>query len=99
MVKKTDSSFSGAVKAQKAKQFKGIDKLESRLLKAQKRVFYKDIDEFENIYEKLFPGQKLQERTENFFDYYVQIGNNFIPKLIQNLDPLRKSLTILEFKK
>ena len=93
----TDSSFSGAVKAQKAKQFKGIDNLEKRLLKAQKRAFHKEITEFENIYENLFPGQKLQERTENFFDYYVQIGNNFIPELIQNLDPLKKSFTILEF--
>ncbi len=93
----TDPSFSGAVKAQKAKQFKGIDNLEKRLLKAQKRAFCKEIIEFENIYENLFPGQKLQERTENFFDYYVQIGNNFIPELIQNLDPLKKSFTILEF--
>tara|TARA_Y100000768_G_scaffold171563_1_gene128384 strand:- start:4525 stop:5415 length:891 start_codon:yes stop_codon:yes gene_type:complete len=97
LVKMTDPSFSGAVKAQKAKQFKGIDNLEKRLLKAQKRAFCKEIIEFENIYENLFPGQKLQERTENFFDYYVQIGNNFIPELIQNLDPLKKSFTILEF--
>ena len=97
LVKMTDQSFSGAVKAQKAKQFKGIDNLEKRLLKAQKRAFCKEIIEFENIYENLFPGQKLQERTENFFDYYVQIGNNFIPELIQNLDPLKKSFTILEF--
>ena len=66
-------------------------------IKAQKRAFFKEIIEFENIYENLFPGQKLQERTENFFDYYVQIGNNFIPELIQNLDPLKKSFTILEF--
>jgi uncharacterized protein YllA (UPF0747 family) len=50
------------------------------------------------IYDNLFPDEKLQERTENFFDYYDQIGDNFIPELIENFNPLNKSLTILEFK-
>ena len=36
LVLKTDSSFKGAVKAQKSKQLKGIERLELRLLKAQK---------------------------------------------------------------
>ena len=98
LVKKTDFSFSGAVKAQRAKQFKGIDKLEKRLLKAQKKIFENDIKNFMIIYENLFPNEKLQERTENFFDYYDQIGDNFIPELIENFNPLNKSLTILEFK-
>ena len=39
LVSQTDASFGGAVAAQQAKQFKGIDHLEKRLLKAQKRVF------------------------------------------------------------
>ena len=98
LVKKTDFSFSGAVKAQRAKQFKGIDKLEKRLLKAQKKIFENDIKNFMIIYNNLFPDEKLQERTENFFDYYDQIGDNFIPELIENFNPLNKSLTILEFK-
>ena len=98
LVKKTDFSFSGAVKAQRAKQFKGIDKLEKRLLKAQKRIFENDIKNFLIIYDNLFPDEKFQERTENFFDYYDQIGDNFIPELIENFNPLNKSLTILEFK-
>ena len=72
-------------------------KIKNLLLQLSKINNDKEIIEFENIYEYLFPGQKLQERTENFFDYYVQIGNNFIPELIQNLDPLKKSFTILEF--
>ena len=37
LANKTDKSFIGAVKAQEAKQLKGLDKLEKRLLKAQKR--------------------------------------------------------------
>ncbi len=98
LVKKTDFSFVGAVKAQKAKQFKGIDKLEKRLLKAQKRLFENDIKNFIIIYDNLFPNEKLQERTENFFDYYDQIGDNFIPELIENFNPLNKSLTILDFE-
>ena len=37
LIKETDVSFEGTVKAQKSKQFKGIDHLEKRLLKAQRK--------------------------------------------------------------
>ena len=97
LVNKTDSSFSGAVRAQKAKQYKGIDKLEKRLLKAQKRKLNDEIMSFEKIHNILFPNEKLQERIENFFEYYDQIGDDLIPQLIENFDPINKSLTILEY--
>ncbi len=97
LVSKTDSSFSGAVRAQKAKQYKGIDKLEKRLLKAQKRKLNDEIMSFEKIHNILFPNEKLQERIENFFEHYDQIGDDLIPQLIENFDPINKSLTILEY--
>ena len=51
IAKKTDSTFEGAVKAQKSKQFKGIDKLEKRLLKAQKRKYIGHLEQMELIYD------------------------------------------------
>ena len=98
IVLKTDPSFNGAVKAQRSKQFKGIDKLEKRLLKAQKRKFQDHFKKTEFIYDSLFPEDIYQERKENFFQYYIQFGNNFIPDLINNFNPLNKKITILEFE-
>ena len=98
IVLKTDPSFNGAVKAQRSKQFKGIDKLEKRLLKAQKRKFQDHLKKTEFIYDSLFPENIYQERKENFFQYYIQFGNNFIPDLINNFNPLNKKITILEFE-
>ena len=98
MVSKTDSSFEGAVKAQKSKQFKGINNLEKRLLKAQKRKLNDQVQNIELIHKSLFPNNKLQERTENFFEYYLYFGYNFIPDLIDNFNPLSKEFIVLESK-
>ena len=96
IVSKTDSSFEGAVRAQKAKQYKGIDNLEKKLLRAQKRKLNDQVKKIELIYDILFPNNTLQERKENFFDYYLQFDYNFIPDLMNNFDPLNKEFTILE---
>jgi bacillithiol biosynthesis cysteine-adding enzyme BshC len=98
IVSKTDSSFKGAVKAQKAKQYKGIDNLEKRLLRAQKRKLNDQVKKLEVIYNSLFPNNKLQERTENFFDYYLYFEHNFIPDLIDNFNPLNKNFIVFESK-
>ena len=78
LVKKTDISFLGAVKAQEKKQLNGLDKLEKRLLKAEKRKFKDEIGRLITIQEYLFPEQKLQERTINFSEFYLDYGENLI---------------------
>ena len=97
IAKKTDSTFEGAIKAQKSKQFKGIDKLEKRLLKAQKRKYIGHLEQMELIYDNLFPENILQERKKNFFDLYMKFGYNFIPDLIKNFNPLNKEFTVFKF--
>ena len=96
IISKTDQSFVGAVKAQKAKQFKGIDNLEKRLIKAEKRKLKVQVEELEFIYDLLFPDDKLQERRENFFDYYYRFGYNFMPDLIDSFNPLSKEFIVFE---
>lgn len=96
IISKTDQSFVGAVQAQKAKQFKGIDNLEKRLIKAEKRKLKVQVEELEFIYDSLFPDDKLQERRENFFDYYYRFGYNFIPDLIDSFNPLSKEFIVFE---
>ena len=88
LVKQTDASFEGAVKAQRAKQFKGIDNLEHRLLKAQKTKLADQVARLTLLHETLFPNESLQERTVNFSEFHLQYGKELISILSKKLDPL-----------
>jgi bacillithiol biosynthesis cysteine-adding enzyme BshC len=97
LAEQTDESFLGAVKAQEMKQLKGLDKLEKRLLKAQKRKLSDEVSRMIEIQNELFPNQSLQERNTNFSEFYLEYGDQLIPKLIENLNPLKGEFLILNF--
>ncbi|MBJ6367863.1 bacillithiol biosynthesis cysteine-adding enzyme BshC [Snuella sedimenti] len=95
LAKQTDESFVGAVKAQEVKQLKGIEKLEKRLLAAQKRALSDQVTRMTDLQNQLFPNQSLQERNTNFSEFYLEYGSQLIPCLIEELDPLQGTFTIL----
>jgi bacillithiol biosynthesis cysteine-adding enzyme BshC len=84
LAQKTDKSFLGAVKAQEAKQIKGLENLEKRLLKAQKKKHADELERITDLQNELFPNQSLQERQANFSEFYLENGNHLIEKLITN---------------
>ncbi|UGS24417.1 bacillithiol biosynthesis cysteine-adding enzyme BshC [Flavobacterium channae] len=94
---KTDKSFLGAVKAQEAKQLKGLDKLEKRLLKAEKRNHSEKLERIIQIQNELFPNQTLQERKANFALFYNEINNfeAFFSLLKTQLQPLTQNFSIV----
>ena len=91
----TDKSFLGAVKAQEAKQIKGLENLEKRLLKAQKKKYVAELQRVVDLQNELFPNQSLQERKVNFSDFYLETGKALIEKLVNELKPLEFNFTIL----
>jgi len=95
ITKLTDKSFIGAVKAQEVKQSKGLDNLEKRLLKAQKRKLSTVLEQITDLQNELFPNKSLQERQANFSEFYLECGENLIPKLIERLKPLDNKFEII----
>ena len=91
----TDKSFLGAVKAQEAKQIKGLENLEKRLLKAQKRKYSETLERITDLQNELFPNQSLQERQANFSEFYLENGEKLIPILINELQPLEDNFNII----
>ncbi|HAT75779.1 MAG TPA: bacillithiol biosynthesis cysteine-adding enzyme BshC, partial [Flavobacterium sp.] len=91
----TDKSFLGAVKAQEAKQTKGLENLQKRLLKAQKRNYSETLERITTLQNELFPNQSLQERQANFSEFYLEIGESFIPQLCNELKPLENNFNII----
>jgi bacillithiol biosynthesis cysteine-adding enzyme BshC len=92
---KTDSSFIGALKAQEIKQIKGIEHLEKRLLKAQKRKLVDVLERIIQLQNELFPNQSLQERQNNFSEFYLENGDDLIPTLIKKLRPLEQYFEVV----
>lgn len=91
----TDKSFLGAVSAQERKQIKGLENLEKRLLKAQKKKLADHVSRITEIQNELFPNQNLQERVCNFSEFYLEYGDQLIPILINNLEPLQGEFLVL----
>lgn len=91
----TDKSFIGAVKAQEIKQIKGLDNLEKRLLKAEKRVLSEQLARIIQLQNELFPNQSLQERKANFSEFYIDFGQELLPKLLDKLQPLENEFKVI----
>lgn len=91
----TDKSFLGAVKAQEAKQIKGLENLEKRFLKAQKRKYHSELERIIQLQDELFPNQSLQERQVNFSEFYLESGKSLITNLFTELKPLENNFAIL----
>jgi uncharacterized protein YllA (UPF0747 family) len=97
LAKQTDVSFIGAVNAQETKQLKGLGNLEKRLLKAQKRKLTDVVLRLTKLQNELFPNKSLEERTRNFSEFYLEIGEELIPMLLESLNPLDLTFSVIEY--
>lgn len=89
-----DVTLKGVVEAEKAKQTNALENLEKRIKKAEERNFETAITQLINLKEKLFPGGILQERKENFLNFYLN-DPSFIKILLQEFDPLDFQMNII----
>jgi bacillithiol biosynthesis cysteine-adding enzyme BshC len=97
LAKQTDVSFIGAVNAQEKKQLKGLNNLEKRLLKAQKRKLSDEVSRLTILQNDLFPANSLEERTRNFSEFYLELGEDLIPLLFEALNPLDLTFSVIEY--
>lgn len=95
LAEQTDPTFKNAVAAQEKKQLRGLDALEKRLLKAQKRKHRDLLARLEILQNQLFPGGNLQERIDNFSQWYCEYGASWLPELGEQLDPLNLEFNLI----
>lgn len=91
----TDASFSGAVKAQEAKQLKGLENLEKRLKKAEKKNHAAQLERIAHLQNELFPAHSLQERRANFSQFYLEHDGRLLSELFKRLKPLEQEFTVI----
>jgi uncharacterized protein YllA (UPF0747 family) len=82
-----DKTLEGFIKAEQQKAFKSIENIEKRLKKAEEKNQETGISQLMNVKSKLFPEGGLQERTDNFLNFYLN-DPQFLSTLLQTFDAL-----------
>jgi len=89
-----DASLKKFVASEREKHLKLLEKTEKRIKKAEERKHDTALGQIERLQERLFPDDSLQERKENFLNFY-QNDENFIQDLLQTLPAFDKRFFIL----
>ena len=80
-----DKSLEGALGAESNKILKSVDNLSKRIKKAEEKKQETGLTQLERLKEKLFPEGGLQERKDNFLNFYLN-NNQFIQEIKAHLD-------------
>lgn len=96
LVAQTDYSFKGAVDAQRAKQLKGLEKLEKRWLKAELKCNQDLVKRLQDFLESINKNKVPQERYQNYVS--LLLSGFSIAKLKEVIKPLKSVLTVLMVK-
>lgn len=93
--KEIDPTLEKAVLAEGAKQVKSLEQMESKIVRAEKQRHETALNQIRSLRDKFFPGNGLQERTDNFTQFYLKYGDEFFDVLKANLDPLDNRFVII----
>ena len=82
-----DPTLGPFVAAQARQTENNLDAIEKKFLKAEKRIQSERLHQAEVLKDKLFPGGSLQERTDNFLNFYLT-NPDLLKELGTSLEPL-----------
>lgn len=84
---RVDPTLEGFIAAEAAKTRKVFENIAKRIRRAEEKKMETEINQLENIKNKLFPEGSLQERHDNFLNFYIN-KPAFIDDLKGAFDPL-----------
>ncbi|MEQ9287144.1 MAG: bacillithiol biosynthesis cysteine-adding enzyme BshC [Cyclobacteriaceae bacterium] len=90
-----DGSLKGFVGAELNKAMKSMENIEKRLKKADEQKHEVTLNQITGLKEKLFPNGGLQERHDNFLNFYLN-QPDFIAGLLDCFDPFDFRFNILK---
>lgn len=94
--KAIDPTLEKAALAEGNRQTKIVAQFETRLRRIEKQKYQDATDTIRALRAKLFPGNSLQERKDNFLNVYLEEGEAMFPALIEALDPLEAGMVIVQ---
>lgn len=72
-----------------------VEKAEKKLIRAEKRKHKEKRDQILAVKEALFPGGTLQERKDNFLNFFLK-DPQFVEKLLDALDPFNYKMYLID---
>jgi bacillithiol synthase len=91
-----DPTLGPMVGAEEKRALNSLEKIEHKILKSEKRRHAEKLSQIESVKETLFPTGSLQERSDNFLNFYQQ-DPQFIQKLLTHFDPFDFQFNILSY--
>ncbi|HNP94392.1 MAG TPA: bacillithiol biosynthesis cysteine-adding enzyme BshC [Cyclobacteriaceae bacterium] len=91
-----DKTLDQLVAAEGKKAQNSFEKIERKLLRAEKRLHTDKLRQIGEVKEALFPAGGLQERSDNFLNFY-QTDSDFINKLLAAFDPFEFQFNVLSY--
>lgn len=91
-----DPTLGASAEAALAKIKHQLAVLEKKMLRAEKRKHETELQRIAKLKGMLFPGNSLQERVENFVEYYPQYGHDFIDTIVRNIIPVKNEFLVIE---
>lgn len=89
-----DQSLRAHVAAEGKRALNSLENIERKMLRAEKRMHADKLRQIEAVKDVLFPNGSLQERTDNFLNFYQQ-DENFIEKVKVLFDPFDFQFQVL----
>jgi bacillithiol synthase len=93
---RVDFNLIKSVASMRQRQIKMMERLEQKFIKSAKKKEMVLQNKLEVIFQNLFPSNGLQERDQNFLQFYTQ-HENFINDLIENFEMFSDQFYALEF--
>lgn len=87
-----DLTLKSFVEAEGKKLEKALDHIEGRLIRSYKSQEEVSVTQIRNIKSKLFPNNGIQERSDNYFQFYQSMGKGIEEAMLENLNPLNLNM-------
>ncbi len=91
-----DQTLSASADAALAKMKHQLDVLEQKMLRAEKRKMATQLARITKLKSAIFPNNSLQERVDNFMEYYLQYGPSFFDVIKDGIEPLDPKFLVVE---
>jgi len=91
-----DATLGPASGAEAQKAMNALDQLQGRMIRAIKHQQETSLRQIDHLFEQLFPEGGLQERKDNFMNFYARQGQGFIELLIEALMPIEHQFVVLQ---
>ena len=90
-----DPTLNAAADAALTKMKHQLQIIEQKMLRAEKRKMQTQLLRIEKMKKVLFPNNSLQERVENFTEYYLEYGASFFDIILQGMEPLAMTFLVI----